>query len=511
MRWLNDIAIRWKLVLVTALTSALALAVSGAIMAAYDARLSETQELSALQATAEVVAASTSASLVFNDVAATQEYLKALQANPVIEVAGAYDAGGLLVAEYRRAGSASAAPARASAPGRSSAGGELSVSVPVAEGSKTVGTVFLGAHTIPLSSRIARYGGITFLVMLGSLLLTVPLSLRLHAAISKPIREIAAAASRIAAGDLGVAVKRTSRADEIGVLVDKFADMVDSIRQMTQELKTGAEVLAETASEILATTSQVAASVAETAASVSQTSTTMEEVKQTVHMSADKARLVSEGAQRTAQAAKNGREAVQEVGQGMSHLREQVEAVAASILRLSERSQAIGEIIAAVNDLADQSNLLAVNAAIEAARAGEHGRGFAVVAQEVKSLADQSKQATAQVRTILGEIQKATSSAVLATEQGTKAVDLGVRQSARAGESINELTQILEAAAEAAVQIAASSQQQLAGVSQVAMAMDSIRQASSLNATGIRQAENAVKSVNQLGQKLATLAQKYQS
>src|SRR6202040_2836592 len=107
---------------------------------------------------------------------------------------------------------------------------------------------------------------------------------------------------------------------------------------------------------------------------------------------------------------------------------------------LSEQSQTIGQIIAPVEDLAAQSNLLAVNAAIEAAKAGEYGRGFGVVAQEVKSLAEQSRQATNQVRTILSDIQKATTTAVLATEQGTKAVEVGARQTEVAGESIQALT-----------------------------------------------------------------------
>lgn len=178
-------------------------------------------------------------------------------------------------------------------------------------------------------------------------------------------------------------------------------------------------------------------------------------------------------------------------------------------MRLSEQSQAIGEIIATVNDLAEQSNLLAVNAAIEAARAGEQGKGFAVVAQEVKSLAEQSKHATAQVRTILGDIQKATSAAVLATEQGNKAVEAGVKQSAEAGESIRLLTDSVTEGAQAAVQIAASSQQQMVGMDQVALAMENIKQASIQNVSGTKQAEAAAESLHELGQKLKQLAEQY--
>ena len=108
---------------------------------------------------------------------------------------------------------------------------------------------------------------------------------------------------------------------------------------------------------------------------------------------------------------------------------------------LSEQSTAIGEITATVADIAEQSNLLAVNAAIEAAKAGEQGKGFAVVAQEVKSLAEQSKQATGQVRSILSDIQKGINTAVMLTERGSKASEAGVKQSAVAGESIQVLVE----------------------------------------------------------------------
>ena len=146
-----------------------------------------------------------------------------------------------------------------------------------------------------------------------------------------------------------------------------------------------------------------------------------------------------------------------------------------------------------------------MNAAIEAAKAGEQGKGFVVVAQEVKSLAEQSKQATGQVRTILSDIQKATSSAVLAAEQGAKAVDAGVRQSAVAGDSIRVLSESINEAAQAATQIAASSQQQMVGMDQVAQAMENIKQASLQNVAGTKQAEGAAKNLHELGQQLSVM------
>ncbi|GLQ91510.1 methyl-accepting chemotaxis protein [Dyella acidisoli] len=277
------------------------------------------------------------------------------------------------------------------------------------------------------------------------------------------------------------------------------------VRKITHELREGITKLASSASEILATTTQLASSVVQTATAVSETTATVEEVKQTAQLATEKARYVLDSAQRASTVSTAGRTAVDDTVQGMHRIQSQMESVADSIVRLSEQSQAIGEIIATVNGLAEQSNLLAVNAAIEATKAGEQGKGFGVVAQEIKSLAEQSKQATAQVRTILGDIQKATSAAVLATEQGSKAVEAGVKQTGDTGDSIRMLADNITEAAQAATQIAASSQQQMVGMDQVVVAMESIKQASTQNVAGTRQAEEAAKSLHQLGMRLGDL------
>ncbi len=276
-------------------------------------------------------------------------------------------------------------------------------------------------------------------------------------------------------------------------------------RLITGQLREAIGQLGSSAAEILAGTTQVAAGASETATAVSETTTTVEEVKQTAQVSSQKAKYVSDSSQKAAQVSLAGRKSVEQSLEGMTQVRRQMESMAETVVRLSEQTQAIGEIIAAVNDLAEQSNLLAVNAAIEAAKAGEQGKGFAVVAQEVKSLAEQSKQATAQVRTILMDIQKATSAAVMATEQGTKAVEAGVKQSAEAGESIRMLTESITEAAQAATQIAASSQQQLVGMDQVALAMENIKQASVQNVASTKQAETAAQNLHELGRRFEVL------
>lgn len=327
--------------------------------------------------------------------------------------------------------------------------------------------------------------------------------------IANPIRKISEQVVKVGDGDLSVDVIVEDRADEIGTLTQSFQRMVKNLRGLAEQVKEGANVLASSASEILATSTQLASASAETATAVSQTTTTAEEVKQTAQVSTQKARNVSEMAQKAAQISLQGKQSTDEVIEGMDRIKEQMESIAESIVRLSDQSQAIGEIIATVDDIAEQSNLLAVNAAIEAARAGEQGKGFAVVAQEVRNLATQSKKATAQVKNILNEIQKATSSAVMVTEQGSKAVESGVKQSLETGKAIITLTNSITEASQAGIQIVASNQQQLTGMEQVVSAIENIKNASNQSADATKHLELAAQNLDKLGQKLIALVERY--
>jgi methyl-accepting chemotaxis protein len=327
--------------------------------------------------------------------------------------------------------------------------------------------------------------------------------------IAQPLTLIANIASRIASGDLKVEVSANERKDEVGLLNQAFYIMVEKLRRSMKEIIEGINLLGSSASEILAATTQVASGSAETATAITETTTTVEEIRQAAQLSNKKATRVSENAQQVSQVTQNGQIAVDETVSGMHDIQNQMEAVANTIVRLSEQNQQIGEIIASVTDVADQANLLAVNAAIEAAKAGEQGKGFAVVAQEIKNLAQQSKQATIQVRNILIDVQKATSAAVMATEQTSKAVENGVKQSIQAGEAIKKLADSSSKALEAASQIVASSQQQVVGMDQIGLAMQNINQAGTENAASMIQAEKAAKGLNELGQKLKLLVEQY--
>ena len=321
------------------------------------------------------------------------------------------------------------------------------------------------------------------------------------------LRQMAHLAQSIASGDLRASLQPHSEQDLLG---SAFAVMISNLRQVNSEISEGVGVLAASASEIMVSAGQIATAAAQTATATSQTATTVEEVKQTALVSSQKAGYVADLAQRSAQISVDGRKAVEETIVGMQQVSQHMGQIADSILRLSEQSDAIGEIIATVNDLAEQSNLLAVNASIEAANAGEHGQGFAVVAQEVKSLSEQSRQATAQVRRILGDIQKATGTAVTAIEKGSEAAETGARLSLAAGASIRSLADSSDESADAASQITVSAQQQLAGMGQLAQAADNIRIAAVQNMEGTRQTEIAAHNLHALGERLRLVVARFQ-
>ena len=320
------------------------------------------------------------------------------------------------------------------------------------------------------------------------------------------INRLAEAVESISKGDLTVSLSPYSERD---VLSHRFLRMVHNLSVMNSQMQKSAEVLTAATGQIMASTSHLTASVSDTATAVTQTAATVEEVKQTAYISGTKAQEVADSAHQTAQISQAGVQAAEAARLGLTQVQQHIELIAHSVVKLGEQSQAIGDIIDTVNEVAEQSNLLAVNAAIEAAKAGEHGKGFAVVAQEVRRLAEQSKGATGQVRAILHDIQKAAHRAVLVTEQGTKAIEGGVQQSLAAGESIQALMQRITEVAHAVTQIATSSQQQLVGMDQAAAAIVSIKQGSTQNAEGMQHIAHAAQNLHQVGQTLKGLVEQY--
>lgn len=336
--------------------------------------------------------------------------------------------------------------------------------------------------------------------------------------VSHRINNVHDVAQHITKGDLSARADVQGN-DELTGLATSFNAMASQIesqlaserqaRKRSEEvlaaLRQTAENLALSASDILAATTEQAAAMSEEAAAVQETSVTVEELKQVTTLSAQKAGTVASLALQSEEVTMVGREAVDRSVEGMLKVREEVQSLAQSMQRLSEQTQAVGEIISTVQDLAEQSNMLAVNAAIEAARAGEHGYGFSVVANEVRSLAEQSRQATVQVRSILGEIQKAVTTALENTQTGSRSVEEGVNRVNKAGDVIRKLSDTIGHSSQAASQIRASSDQHAAGVDQIAQAIAAIRDASVQALENTHQTERQAKNLKDMSFNLKTL------
>ncbi len=327
--------------------------------------------------------------------------------------------------------------------------------------------------------------------------------------IINPLNNSVFVANKVSEGNLSIDFEQTKRKDEFGSLEDANFKMVNSLKNLTEKLKNEIETLTSSSKNIVSSINDISTGTSETATAVNETTTTVEELKQTGQLSADKAKNVLQCAENALNTLKDNESSLLATIEDMSQIQERMGIISESIVKLSEHSQAIGRIIDSVNDLAEQSNLLAVNAAIEAAKAGEQGKGFAVVAQEVRSLAEQSKQATFQVHSILNDIQNATSAAVMATEQGSKAVEKGVEQSSQASHSIRTLSEGITDVTQAASQIAVSSEQQSIGVNQVTVAMGNIKEASNQHLENMRQVETAVQGLNQVGENLKDITSQY--
>ncbi len=327
-------------------------------------------------------------------------------------------------------------------------------------------------------------------------------------AVIGPLTVAAEYVDRIAKGEIPQPITDKYRGD-FDVLKNNLNHLSDRLREMISGISSASANLSSASAEILAATTQQAAGASEQSAAISQTTTTVGEVKTISEQASMRAQEVASSSQRTVEVARAGQRSVQDTIEAMAQIKERVEGIAENILALSEQTQQIGEIISTVNEIASQSNMLALNASVEAARAGEHGKGFAVVAMEVRSLAEQSRQATSQVKAILSEIQKATNMTVMATEEGTKGVDRGVQLAAQAREAIEQLGAVINESAQIATQVVAGGQQQQTGIEQIALAMQNINQATVQSLASTRQAEKSAQNLNELARRMTETVAQY--
>ncbi|MEI6986226.1 MAG: methyl-accepting chemotaxis protein [Rhodospirillaceae bacterium] len=315
-------------------------------------------------------------------------------------------------------------------------------------------------------------------------------------------------ANAVAIGDLNRTITVSSN-DEFKDLAVAMTTMTTNLREIATQTRSATENLNSATAEIRASTQQQAAGVEEQLAAVQETSATLDEITQSGVQMARRAKEVATAAEIAVQASHAGLHAAEDATRAMDAIRDQAESVAENIVMLSEKTQAIGEIIITVNDIAERSHLLALNAAIEAASAGEHGRSFAVVAAEIKNLADQAKDATSQVRTILSEIQRGINSSVMLTEEAVKRVAYGKEQTDTTQRTIHDMSDNIQISVQTFQQIVAATNQHQIGLEQTMQALQNIRQASKQTTDSTRQLDGAAANLSALGQQLSRAVSLY--
>ncbi len=275
-----------------------------------------------------------------------------------------------------------------------------------------------------------------------------------------------------------------------------------------RRLRGAVSSISDSVGGLLAVASEVSAASAETAAATNETTATVEEVKQTALLAQEKANEAFELARNVVETSMNGQASARRNSGHFELIQTGMDDVAHAIDRLDEHTKSVGEVMITVNDIAEQSNLLAVNASIEAAKSGEAGKGFNVVAQEVKTLAGQSKQAVEQVRAVLGEIRKASDAVVRSVDLARETVDMGRDEAGKAVENNIARVAVGEETAKATEQISVTSRQQIAGVEQIRQAVSSIDEASGHFVAGMRTIEGEVQRLQVLATGLEHLVKR---
>ncbi|MFQ5994765.1 MAG: methyl-accepting chemotaxis protein [Acidiferrobacterales bacterium] len=304
----------------------------------------------------------------------------------------------------------------------------------------------------------------------------------------------------LADGDLTIQPEVTEQitgaiADSINFAVREMRNLVHRIKNAAQQVAVESERSRQTATELTEATLRQAAQITETTDSVMEMAKSMQEMSQSAENSAE----VAQGSVSTA---KRGTEAVQNTIRGMDEMREQIQETAKRIKRLGESSQQIGEILELINDIAEQTNILSLNAAIQAAMAGEAGRGFAVVADEVQRLAERSGEATKQIGALVKTIQSDTNEAVASMEQTTNGVVETTRLADTAGQALGEIESVSEQLSDLIQEMARTALTQSETATAVSGSMAQISETTTLTSTGTRQTAESIGKLSDLAREL---------
>lgn len=326
--------------------------------------------------------------------------------------------------------------------------------------------------------------------------------------IANPLETVFATLQAMAGGNLSVRCNITSR-DEMGMLSDELNIMADTIHETIARVTQNGLEVASAASQMHSTAEEMATGAEQAAAQTQTIATASEEMSATSSDIANNCHMAASNASRVNEAAITSARIVDETISVMGQIARRVRDTASMVETLGNRSEEIGEIVSTIEDIADQTNLLALNAAIEAARAGEQGRGFAVVADEVRALAERTTKATKQIADTIKRIQAETRNAVASMEEGVCEVEKGTSDAAKSGEAIRSILEQIDNLSLQVNQIATAAEEQTATTGEITNNIQQITSAVQLTANGSHESAAAAAQLARLAEDLRSLMERF--
>ncbi len=294
-------------------------------------------------------------------------------------------------------------------------------------------------------------------------------------------------------------------------LLEGIARVVDTLRTFVREISEAALRLSSSANEVLAASTQHESASTEQAAAIHETTATMEELKHASAQIAENASAVARVAEETLGAARAGRGAIGEFAVAMQQIRNDGVAVVESIAKLSKRVERIGTVVDVIDEIADRSDLLALNAALEGSRAGEAGKGFSIVAAEMRRLAENVMESTKEIKTLIQEIREATHAAAGAADASRRATEEGERLGSVAAQAVEGILAGVQETSDAARVINLATQQQRTATEQVVTSMAEIEDVTRQTTQASKQATGAASELTQLAGRLAELIKRFRT